>query len=317
MLTDKELYKGFKTTLDKEPPLTTMNKKLIINVAPTGAFTSREQNPRQPITTKEIVEAVVESYKAGASVWHIHVRDNEGLACKEPKDFKETIDRVLDKCPDIITSVIPYGNVTSHGVEQISPMVDYLLAAGSQYIQSAVLLIQTMSFSEKFAYIVTEPLLTSVVEYLEARGIKPEFQSHSYSGIRDVCDWIIQRGIAKKPYLFNIMAGFHGFSHGSPPGPDPWNYVYIMTLQQTLPPGSLMGVCAGGRNWLPFTALAILLGFEIVRVGMEDSVYMYPHKEEKIQRPSDVVHKVANIARELGREIATPSEARQIMGLRK
>jgi 3-keto-5-aminohexanoate cleavage enzyme len=223
----------------------------------------------------------------------------------------------LEKCPDIITSVIPYGNVTSQGVEQIKPMVDFLLEAGPQYIQSAVLLIQTMSFSEKYAYVISEPLLMSVVEYLETRGVKPEFQSHSYGGVRDVCDWIIQRGLAKKPYLFNIMAGFHGFSHGSPSSPDPWNYVYIMTLQQTLPPGSLIGACCGGRNWLPFTNLAILLGFDVVRVGMEDAVYMYPHRDEKIGRPADVVRKVATLARELGREVATPSEARQIMGITK
>jgi uncharacterized protein (DUF849 family) len=61
--------------------------------------------------------------------------------------------------------------------------------------------------------------------------------------------------------------------------------------------------------------LAVLLGFDTVRIGMEDAVYMYPHREEKIDRPADVVRKVANIARELGREIATPEEARQIMGL--
>jgi 3-keto-5-aminohexanoate cleavage enzyme len=316
MTTDKELYSGFRTTLDKEPPLLTMKKKLIINVAPTGAFTSKDQNPHQPITTDEIVEAVVQSYAAGASIWHVHVRDKEGLACKEPREFRETIDRVFEKCPDIITSVIPYGNVTSHGVEQIKPLVDHLLQAGPRYIQTAVLLIQTMSFSEKYAYIVNEPLLTSTVEYLESRGIKPEFQAHSYGGIRDVHDWIIQQGISRKPYLFNLMAGFHGFSHGSPSAPDPWNYVYLMTLQQTLPAGSLIGACCGGRNWLPFTTMAILLGFDVVRIGMEDAVYLYPHGEEKIKSPADVVRKVAMIARELGRPVATPAEARQIMGLR-
>jgi 3-keto-5-aminohexanoate cleavage enzyme len=315
MVTVKEVFEGFKTALDTEPPLMTMKKKLIINIAPTGSFTSKQQNPQQPVTQDEIVAAVTDSYRAGASVWHVHTRDKDGYPSKDPKVFKETIDRVLERCPDIITSVIPYANFDSQGVEQIKPIVDYLVEAGPQYMRTAVLFITTTAYSDKFAYIVTQPILSGIVRYLDERGIKGEFQGHSYSAIKDVCDWIVQPGIARKPHLFNEMAGFHGFSHASPIAPDPWSYVYLMTMQQTLPPSSVAGVCAGGRNWLPFTTMAILLGFDSVRIGMEDAVYMYPHSGEKIAGCGDVVRKVANVARELGREIATPSEARQVMGL--
>src|SRR4029077_15159705 len=113
----------------------------------------------------------------------------------------------------------------------------------------------------------------------------------------------------------NIMMGFHGFCHGSPLGPDPWNYIYLMTMQQTLAPNAVKGVCAGGRNWLPFSTLAIMLGFDMVRVGMEDTVYLYPHREEKIQSSAQAVRKVVHVANELGREIATSAEARAIMGI--
>jgi 3-keto-5-aminohexanoate cleavage enzyme len=69
-----------------------------------------------------------------------------------------------------------------------------------------------------------------------------------------------------------------------------------------------------GRNWLPTTVEAILSGGH-VRAGMEDSVYMYPHKDDLIRSSEEVVVKVRRIAEELGREIATPDEARQILGL--
>ena len=72
----------------------------------------------------------------------------------------------------------------------------------------------------------------------------------------------------------------------------------------------------GGRNWLPFTTLAMMLGFDMVRVGMEDSVYVYPHRNEKLATSVQAVRKVVAIANELGREIATPDEARQIMGIK-
>ena len=86
-------------------------------------------------------------------------------------------------------------------------------------------------------------------------------------------------------------------------------------LQQTLAPHAVKGVCAGGRNWLPFTTMAMMLGFDMVRVGMEDTVYLYPHRDEKIRTSAEAVRKVVAIAHELGREIATPAEAKKIMGV--
>jgi 3-keto-5-aminohexanoate cleavage enzyme len=249
-------------------------------------------------------------------VWHVHARDKDGTPSKDPHVVKETISRVLDKCPDIVTSVIPYADYDRQGLDLIKRTVDVLTAAGPEYFQSAVLLIQTVGFSEKFTYIVTEQTLSEQVKYLEAHGVRPEYQADSYHGIRNVLDWLIEKDIARDPPLMNIMVGFHGFSHGSPLGPDPWNYVYMMTMQQTLAPNAVKGVCAGGRNWLPFTTLAMILGFDMVRVGMEDSVYVYPHRNEKLETSAQAVRKVVNIANELGREIATPDEARQIMGIK-
>ena len=312
-----ELYSGILSNVHAEKPHKTMDKKLIINVAPTGAFMNRQQNPGQPYTMDENVQAVIEAYKEGAAVWHVHARDRDGTPSKDPLVVKETIARVLDKCPDIVTSVIPYADYgTGQGLDLVKRTVDVLTDAGPEFMQSAVLLIQTTAFSEKFVYVITEKLLADQVKYLEDHGVRPEYQATSYQGIKDVLDWLVAKGIAKDPPLMNIMTGFHGFSHGSPLGPDPWNYLYMMTMQQTLAPHSVKGVCAGGRNWLPFCTLAVMLGFDMVRVGMEDTVYLYPHRQERIQSSAQAVRKIATVARELGREIATPAEAREIMGIK-
>ena len=82
-----------------------------------------------------------------------------------------------------------------------------------------------------------------------------------------------------------------------------------------MPEGSLIGLSAGGRNWLPLSVFAILLGVDSVRVGMEDHIWMYPHKNELIERSADETRKIATIARELGRAIATPAQARAVMGM--
>ena len=94
--------------------------------------------------------------------------------------MKETIDRVLDQCPDIVTSVIPYADYNAQGLDLIKPMVDTLCAASPRHMQSAVLLIQTTGFSEKFTYSITQKTLTDQVKYLEDHGVRPEYQSTSY-----------------------------------------------------------------------------------------------------------------------------------------
>lgn len=129
-------------------------------------------------------------------------------------------------------------------------------------------------------------------------------------------DWVISTGIARSPPIMNIMAGFHGFNHATPLTPDGWNYINVMSLFQTLPVDGVRGICAGGSNWLPYTVLGIMLGADMVRVGMEDSVYVHPHRDEKLQTSAQAVSLVKTIADSLGREFAKPDEARAILGIR-
>jgi 3-keto-5-aminohexanoate cleavage enzyme len=91
--------------------------------------------------------------------------------------------------------------------------------------------------------------------------------------------------------------------------------MYVMGMIKMMPEDSIISMSAGGRNWLALSNLAILMGCDGVRVGMEDHLWMYPHKDELVKSSADEAKKVATIARELGREIATPTEARKIMGI--
>src|ERR1700704_3411489 len=196
-----ELYSGILSNVHTEKPHLTMNKKLIINVAPTGSFMNRQQNPGQPYTMEEHVKAAIDVYKPGAPGWAVHAREKDGTPSKDPHVLKETIARVLEKCPDIVTSVVPYADYDRQGVDLLKRTVDVLTHAGPEYFQSAVLLIQTTGFSEKFTYIITEKTLSEQVKYLEDHGVRPEYQATSYQGIKDVLDWLVSKGIAKDPPL--------------------------------------------------------------------------------------------------------------------
>jgi len=93
-------------------------------------------------------------------------------------------------------------------------------------------------------------------------------------------------------------------------------FEYLFTYVRMLPKtGVLWQALIGGRYWMPLTVMAIMLGADIVRIGMEDAVNMYPHRDDYIRSNGEVVEAIAGIARYLGREVATPAEARKILGL--
>ena len=81
-------------------------------------------------------------------------------------------------------------------------------------------------------------------------------------------------------------------------------------------PNCTIGIHAGSRNWLPMTVLGIMLGVDLVRVGLEDQFWAFPHKDEFIRSPVESVEKMVQIAGVLGRDIATTAEAREILGIK-
>jgi len=307
-----------KMPIDVEPKNPTMDKKLVITVAPCGSYIGREQNPYQPFTPKEVARAAIESYDAGASAWHVHVRYEDGLACKDPNIIRETIDMVLDERPDMVISNNVNADLSLPPPDRQRPIVDPLIQMGAQsgrkYIETVVITPTTVSGAYN-APVVTDAMLKAEVEYLQGKGVKCEFQIHDYKSIPRIKRLLMDTGLLPKPAIMNLILGFHAVQI-TPSVPDPWGHVYMMSMLQAMPEGAVVGATAGGHNWLPLTIEAIMLGVDCVRVGMEDAIWMYPHKDEKIKSAADVVHKVATIAKELGREIATPAETRKMWGLR-
>lgn len=311
----REEWRGVKTTSHLEPRNLTMAKRLIIDAAPTGAFIMREQNPHQPYTPEEVARAAIECYRAGASVWHVHVRDEEGVPVTDPAVIQRTEDMVMDECPDIITSNnLGTGQYEKGALGRIRPLVDALAKAGKgsgrKYIQTGIVILVG---GEKLPVGLRE--LQEIMPYLQANGIKPELRIQDHLSLHRVENGLIRTGILQKPYVMNVVMGFHGREFAAYTAPTIWGQIYLINMLQLMPEGSVIGVTVGGRDWLPLTVQAITLGADYVRVGMEDSIFMYPHKDEKIRSCVEQVKKVATIARELGREIATPKEARSILGL--
>ncbi len=318
-ITGKQDYeeKAKDVTIHLEPRIPTMDKRLVITVAVNGAYQTRVHNPHISLTPPEVVDQVIESYQAGASIWHVHLRDETGaMVDSNPEIVQGAIDKVLDRCPGMIFSHSGHASLEAEGAERVRPLIDPLTEAGRQngrrYAETVVIAPYLRVANARM----NKALLQETVTYLESRGVKAEFQIHNYTCIHHVNEWLIQVGIMDKP-IMNLISGFHGADFSGPHGPvDPWGHLYLINMINMMPAGSVLGVTIGGRNWLPMTVLAIMLGVDCVRVGMEDTCFMYPHKDEKVRRCADVITKVRRIAEELGRDVATPKEARQILGLK-
>jgi len=295
-----------------EPKIPTMDKKLIIDVAPVGALISKKQNPTQPDNLEEIAKDVIESYNEGAAMFHVHTRE-DGAAVFKPDHYKQVLDMVYKKAPDMITSICTVSSFTHEGAEhRIKPMIEPLLKFGRKYCEIAVINPITMAIGP-MPFIATPEGIEEETKCMEDHGVKPELAAYNLPAMVVMKEHLIDTGIAKKPYFMDIACGPHNCT---PTTPDPEGIINLIQVWRSLPEGAVWQAIIGGRNWLPLTVLSIMLGADAVRLGKEDMVHMYPHKDDKITTCASVVRKIATIAKELGRDIATPSEARKIIGLK-
>lgn len=298
--------------VEQEPRINTMNKKLIINVAPTGALISRKQNPDQPYNAEQIAEQVIASYKEGAAIFHVHCRD-EGKFTVKPDLYKKTMDLVFDKCPDMITNICTVFSPTHEGSKwRIGPMIDPLLKFGPQYCEIAAINPAPMAIGQEI-FIATPMGIVEECKYMQDNGVKPVLGAYSLPVIETIQHALIDTGVAKPPYYLGVLSGLH---NSTPSSPDPEGLMGLIHTLRYLPKNSVWECCVGGRNWLPLTIASIMLGADVVRVGMEDTIHVYPHKDDIITSCAMVTKKIAIIAKELGREIATPDEARKILGIK-
>ena len=310
-----------------EPKNPTMDKKLAVTVCPNGTLITRDQNPNQPYTPKEVAQWAIAAYKEGAVEAHFHARDEYGYSVSDAEPYIETIEMIRKECPDMIMcpsiAITPkQAGAGLYEVGTIKAMVEALRERGKDFVETTV--IPPVSYNstrplrpgekEPPANIVTPEKLKMEAEFLQDMGIRPVLLGHNFEAIDNVKEYLIDTGILKKPYIIAMGPGMHKPSTKT--YPDPWGMIHLMNMMAIMPEDTVVGASIGGHNWLPITVLAIMLGVDFVRVGMEDAVYVYPHKDDLIASPAQVTRKIVTIARELGREIATPAEARALFGIK-
>lgn len=269
--------------------------KLIITAAICGAEVTKEHNPNVPYTVEEIGREAEIAYKAGASIIHLHVRYDDGTPTQDKERFRECIEEIKKRCPDVIIQPSTGGAVGMSDEERLQPV--------GLLPEMATLDCGTLNFGGDEIFVNTENTIKNFGKVMIEKGVKPEIEVFD-KGMVDYAIKYAKQGYILEPMHFDFVLGVQMTATARD----------LAFMVDSIPAGSTWTVAGVGRHEMPMAAIGIAMGGH-VRVGFEDNVYL--EKGVLAKSNGELVEKVVRIAKELGREIATPDEAREILGLKK
>lgn len=276
--------------------------KTIITVAQTGALTKKILNPYLPEQPIEIADSAYACFNEGAAICHVHARDKDGENTSSVEIFQDIHARIRAKCNIILQDSTGGGpNLTQKeriNCLQASPEMASLNMGTLMRVSGPYKGIPWSNTPEEIDYFVSE---------MARRKIKPEMEIYNHAMLTDVYR-LIEQGFIEKPYYINIVLGMKY------QGAEPATADTFMSIVQKLPMGSIFNSTAVGSAQTKIVTLGLILG-GCIRVGLEDNIYY--RKGELATSNAQLVARAVRIARELGKEPATPDEARHYLGLEK
>ncbi len=274
-------------------------RKVIVTVSLTGGIQSKKDTQYLPEQPDEIAKDAYACFNEGASIAHFHARDKEGKPSGDPKIFKEIHSAVKAKCNIILQDSTGGGPGLTF---------DQRLACLEAEPEMASLNMGSMLRPDgKSTWANPRPELERFAEEMKKRNVKPEMEIYHHGMLREVKNFI-DKGLIQKPYYVNFVMNmsYQGAVEGT------WQN--LVSLVQCMPSDTIFNCCAVGRVQIPIITLSVLLGGQ-ARVGMEDSIYM--SKGVLAKSNAEMVAKEVKIIKDLGFEIATADEAREMIGLKK
>lgn len=267
--------------------------KLIITAALTGAEVTREQQPALPITPDEIALAAYECWQAGASIVHVHARRPDGTPTQDKAVYAEIIEKIRARC-DVIVQVSTGGAVGMTAQERLQPV--------ELKPEMATLSMGSVNFGND-VFLNLPADMEIFARAMQERSVKPEFEIFDSGMLTALSRWL-KKGIVKGPVHCDFVLGVPGAMAGTAES--------LMFLRSQLPTDATWTVAGIGSAQLPLGVMAIALGGH-VRVGFEDNVFY--RKGELATSNAQLVARIARLSREMERPVATPNEARAILGL--
>jgi uncharacterized protein (DUF849 family) len=292
-------------------------RKVIITCAVTGNAPFNRRHPAFPVTPEQIAAACVEAARAGAAITHIHVRDPEtGAGTRDPKLFKETTDRLRASGTDVVINLtaglgafllpdpadesrsLPESDVCS-----VDERMEHLEICRPEIASLDITTGNQVEGPLEFVYLNTTRTLRALAKRFLDINIKPELETFG-AGDVEFGKALIQEGLIHGTPLFQFVLGV---KWGAPA--DSRTLLYMRDL---LPRNAMWAALGTGRLQMPVLAQTMLLGGN-VRVGLEDNLYL---RRGMFATNGQLVERAKMVIEALGFEVATPAEARQMLGLR-
>lgn len=274
-------------------------RPLIVNAALTGMVPTKADNPALPVTPDEIAEDAERCLEAGASIVHVHARDEDGSPTWRADIYAEIVGKIRERRPDAIVCVSTTGRLWG----ELERRAEVLDLDGALKPDLASLTLGSLNFPRQAS--VNEPeTIVALAERMAERGVMPELEIFEL-GMVDYAKHLIAREVLRPPFYFNLLLGSLGTLSAS--------LLHLGLLTEALPEGSVWAGGGIGRFQLGVNALAIAAGAH-VRVGLEDNLWL----DERKERPASnlaLVRRLVAIAEACEREIATPTQARGLIGL--
>ena len=301
-----------------------MANKVILTAAVTGAVHIPSMSPYLPDTPDKIIEEAVAACQAGAAVVHLHARDpRDGRPSSDPELMKYITDGVRARC-NVVIGITTGGAIGMNIQERLAsvPVCKAELAscnAGSvnfcfapiadkikQPLHDWEIPFVKNTYTVPFANTFQD--MEDYIRTMNEHGTKPEFEVYEVGMISNIA-YFMKKGLLKAPVYLQFVTGVMG---GIPATVD--NLLFLVNAaKKVLGEGNFVWSCAAaGKDQFDITTAAMILGGN-VRVGLEDNLYIA--KGQLAQSNAEPIAKMARIAKELGRETATPDEARAILGL--
>jgi uncharacterized protein (DUF849 family) len=273
--------------------------KLIINAAITGMVPTQEDNPHVPVTVAEIIADARRCRDAGASIVHVHARDAEGRPTYRQEVFAEIFDGIRAACPDLMISGTTSGRVH----REFSQRSQVLELDGRRRPDLGSLTLGSMNFPKQAS--VNEPaMIRDLATRMRTRGIVPELEIFDL-GMADYAQDLVNQGILGPPLYANILLGSRGMLAATPHN--------LTTVVRALPAGTTWSAAGIGRFQLYVNSMAITMGGH-VRVGLEDNLW-YDDARTEPATNARLIERLVKLAAMVGREIASPEEARAAIGM--
>ncbi len=267
-------------------------KKVMIFVAPVSHTVKGSR-----LQPDEVAHEVIACARAGASMVHLHVRDEMGNQCYQLKHFSRTLD-VIRKETDILIQG------STGGLSDLS-LEDRCVSVTEPRVQTASLNMGSTNFGEE-VYINTIPDIRFWATQIEENGVIPEFEVFEPGMIHSVTELEKEGYFLRKPWLFNIALGF--------PGALPATAEALACMVRFIPNNALWGLSIHGMTDLHLHAMALGLGADFIRVGFEDGVSV---SGGAFNDNESQVAAAAQLIRLSGSEVATVKDVRELLGITK